>query len=125
MKEEIQQKETKNQELNDEIKRLMDMIQDSLDGSEVHKDLLNELKIKEDQMAKRDQEINGLVSEKQQMEANKQELMSMIEQMKQQQLSDRKKLLMSKAQASEVSKFTGADVEQVDQLKNELEEQKS
>lgn len=96
MKEEIQQKDSKNQELNDEIKRLKEMIQDNLEGSEVNKDLLNELKIKEEMMVKRDQEITGLVSEKEQMEAQKQELLNMIEVMKQQQLSDRKKLLISK-----------------------------
>jgi hypothetical protein len=83
MKEEIQQRDSKNQELNDEIKRLKGMVKESLDGSEVNKDLLNELKIKEEMMAKREEEIGVLVSEKQQMEGQKQELMAVIESMKQ------------------------------------------
>ena len=96
----------------------------------MNKDLLKELKIKEDMMNKRDQEINGLVSEKQQMVNNKQELMTTIEEMKKQQLEDRKKLLLNKQSSS-----AGANVEhgppagsltgdEADKLKKEAEDQK-
>ncbi len=50
--------------MNDEIKRLKYLIQESLNDSEVNKDLLKELEIKENLMLQRDSEINGLMSEK-------------------------------------------------------------
>jgi hypothetical protein len=75
MKEEIDHKENKNQELNDEISRLKYLIQDNVGDNEINKDLLKELKIKEGMMNKRDTEINGLVSEKQVMETHKLELL--------------------------------------------------
>jgi hypothetical protein len=67
----------------------------------MNKDLLNELKIKEDLMNHRDSEINGLVSDKQQMENQKEELMTMIDQLKKDKLSDRKKILIIKRKNSE------------------------
>jgi small-conductance mechanosensitive channel len=54
MKEEIKQKENKNTELNDEIKRLKYRLEDNMGDNEMNKDLLKELKIKEDLMIKRD-----------------------------------------------------------------------
>jgi multidrug resistance efflux pump len=101
MKEEIQSKESKNQELNDELKRMRQLIQDNVGDNEMNKDLLNELKIKEDLMNHRDSEINGLVSDKQQMENQKEELMTMIDQLKKDKLSDRKKILIIKRKNSE------------------------
>lgn len=94
----------------------------------MNKDLLRELKIKEDLMNERDQEINGLVSEKQKMENQKQELMNTIEDMKKQQLADRKKLLLSKQSSSagieaEITPPPGGlSGEEAEKLKKEAED---
>lgn len=96
MKEEIGQKEVQNQELNDEIKRLKYRLEQNVGDKDMFKDLMKELKIKEDQMQGRDVEIDALIIEKNDIEIQKQELMKQIEEMKTAKLVERKNTILQR-----------------------------
>lgn len=50
MKEDISSKDTKMQELTNEVNRLKSMLQDSVNENEMNRELMNELNIKQEQL---------------------------------------------------------------------------
>ena len=96
LKEDIGLKETQNQQLADEIKRLKYMLQDNVGENEIVAGLKKELDIKEEYMQERDSEIVDLIEEKKDIEDAKIALEKQIEEMKSKTLAERRANIIRK-----------------------------
>ncbi len=63
-------------------KRLKNLIQENIGENEINQDLMNEVKIREEEVADKDVEIAKIQQEKRQVEAQKKELHDLIDNLK-------------------------------------------
>jgi DNA repair exonuclease SbcCD ATPase subunit len=101
MKEDINNKDSKNQELSDEVNRLKSMLKDSVNENEMNFELLNEVKIKEEQLADKETELEDNQKVLKEVETEKTQLKTHIDELKQQQFKDRKNLALIKQTSSQ------------------------
>lgn len=96
MKEELSSMDDKNNELAQEVIRLKSMLKDSVNENEMNNELINELQIKEELLAEKENIISDHLKTLEQIKSEKSDLENKIGELKKEQFKDKKELALNK-----------------------------